>query len=159
MRQTTSCRADPPALSEQFSCPPPGSYVAVSGQDPVAVVTWHVAGGSDLVGACCTRHPSLDCPTTGAPCPPCQCEPEDGHDHDRRTTKAFQISFPAQAPSSWRRWDKVHRDREQLLKALYLAAVFEGSDRARAIIHNALKCDEFKQHKIGETLSLIGLRV
>ncbi len=27
---------------------------------------WYVAGGCDLVGACCTRHPSLDCPTTAA---------------------------------------------------------------------------------------------
>ncbi len=37
--------------------------------------TRHAGSGSDLVGACCLRHPSLDCPTTAAPCPPCQCEP------------------------------------------------------------------------------------
>jgi hypothetical protein len=56
-------------------------FVGRAGERP-----WHAAGGSDFVGACCIRHPSLDCPTTVAPCPPCQCEPEDGHDHDRRST-------------------------------------------------------------------------
>ena len=58
------------------------------GSDPSVgrETTRHAGGGSDLVGACCLRHPSLDCPTTAAPCPPCQCEPEDGHDHDRRRT-------------------------------------------------------------------------
>ncbi|AOY73568.1 hypothetical protein ARZXY2_4068 [Arthrobacter sp. ZXY-2] len=36
VRQTTSCRADPMTVSGQFSCPPPGSFVAVSGQFLVA---------------------------------------------------------------------------------------------------------------------------
>ena len=37
-RQTTSCRADPMAATGQFSCPPAGNYVAVSGQFLVAAV-------------------------------------------------------------------------------------------------------------------------
>jgi hypothetical protein len=36
---TTSCRADPVTVSGQFSCPPAGSFVAVSGQFLVAADT------------------------------------------------------------------------------------------------------------------------
>ena len=38
VRQTTLCRADLMAATGQFSCPPAGSYVAVSGQFLVAAV-------------------------------------------------------------------------------------------------------------------------
>ncbi|MFZ5847908.1 MAG: hypothetical protein ACOYX5_11045, partial [Actinomycetota bacterium] len=38
-RQTTSCRADPMTVSGQVSCPPAGSFVAVSGQFLVAADT------------------------------------------------------------------------------------------------------------------------
>src|SRR5450759_4595218 len=38
-RQTDSCRADLMTASGQFSCPPAGSFVAVSGQFLVSVVT------------------------------------------------------------------------------------------------------------------------
>ena len=34
-----SCRADPMTVSGQFSCPPPGNYLAVSGQSAVAADT------------------------------------------------------------------------------------------------------------------------
>src|SRR5450759_65265 len=38
-RQTDSCRADLMTASGQFSCPPAGSFVAVSGQFLVSVVS------------------------------------------------------------------------------------------------------------------------
>jgi len=38
VRQTESCRADLMAASGHFSCPPPGSFVAVSGQFLVSAV-------------------------------------------------------------------------------------------------------------------------
>src|SRR5664280_2441166 len=37
-RQTESCRADLMTVSGQFSCPPPGSFMAVSGQFVVSAV-------------------------------------------------------------------------------------------------------------------------
>src|SRR5450830_2162651 len=37
-RRTTSCRADLMTASGQLSCPPPGSYLAVSGQFLVSAV-------------------------------------------------------------------------------------------------------------------------
>ena len=36
VRQRTSCRADPMTVSGQLSCPPAGSFVAVSGQNFMA---------------------------------------------------------------------------------------------------------------------------
>ncbi|MGH3754907.1 MAG: hypothetical protein ACRDRP_19855, partial [Pseudonocardiaceae bacterium] len=39
VRQRTSCRADPPAVSGQLPCPPTGNYAAVSEQFVAAVVT------------------------------------------------------------------------------------------------------------------------
>src|SRR5680860_1557208 len=48
VRQTTTCRADLMAATGQFSCPPAGSFVAVSGQFLVAAVT--------PVGRACRDH-------------------------------------------------------------------------------------------------------
>jgi hypothetical protein len=39
VRQTESCRADLMTVSGQFSCPPPGSSVAASGQFVVSAVS------------------------------------------------------------------------------------------------------------------------
>jgi hypothetical protein len=40
-------QADPMTVSGQFSCPPTGSYVAISGQSPVAAVTQPGAAEND----------------------------------------------------------------------------------------------------------------
>ena len=62
-RQTTSCRADLMTASGQLSCPPPGSYLAVSGQFlvsaviraqrsrlPAGGVGWHIRAEPALTG-------------------------------------------------------------------------------------------------------------
>src|SRR5690625_741565 len=58
-RQRMSCRADPMTASGQLSCPPPGNYLAVSGQSPVAADTD------------CAMAPGLTRPLSSAGCDRC----------------------------------------------------------------------------------------
>jgi hypothetical protein len=61
-RQTTSCRADPMTVSGQFSCPPAGSFVAVSGNFSVAADRSGASTGSrdwsGLVPQCGRQQPT-----------------------------------------------------------------------------------------------------
>src|SRR5674476_81788 len=82
-RQTESCRADLMTVSGQFSCPPPGSFMAVSGQFVVSAVRP-------------ARSPARPSPDASAPSSRPTTSP------GSKPTDAYASYSPNSRPSPWR---------------------------------------------------------